>query len=395
MDERLETYLVKDAGRIATPALLIYPKIVEQNIRITLGMVGNDPQRWRPHIKTAKLGAVIRQMIGHGIHNFKCATTLELLTACQMGADDVLVAFAMTGANARRVLELAKQFPKTRGSVLVETVEQLAAWRDSGIGIFVDVNPGMNRTGVGNERIPEIVRICQASGAVLRGLHWYDGHISSGEPDERRAAAHQGYGRLMEIVHAVEAAGCKVGEVITSGTPVAPYGYSYAGFTNASFLHRISPGTVVYNDTTSLKQLAGFGYQAAAVVLATVISHPTAEKITCDAGHKSVSADAGVPTCAVIGHPELTPLKPSEEHLPMEVAAGAVVPAIGESLYLIPRHVCPSVNNFDEALLVVNGRVIGVEKVHARGHENPLLGENGVRFWETAAGSGTTAPLGG
>jgi len=373
MDATLEAYAVKDAARIVTPALLIYPEIVDQNIRITLGMVGNDPQRWRPHIKTAKLGAIIRRMLDAGIHNFKCATTLELLIACQAGAEDVLVAFAMTGANARRVLDLSRQFPKTRVSVLVEAAEQLAVWRDTGIGIFVDVNPGMNRTGVGNNRVDEIVKLCRDSGAALRGLHWYDGHLSSGEPAERSAQAHKGYDRLVEIVRAVEAAGCRVGEVITSGTPVAPYGYSYPGFRNAGFIHRISPGTVVYNDMTSLRQLAGFGYEPAAVILATVISHPLPEKITCDAGHKSVSADAGVPTCAVIGHQELTPLKPSEEHLPIEAPEGVALPAIGENLYLIPRHVCPSVNNFDEALMIVDGRVIGVERVSARGHESPLL----------------------
>jgi D-serine deaminase-like pyridoxal phosphate-dependent protein len=390
MDVSLQTYALHDAASIVTPALLIYPRIVEHNIRITLGMVGNDPQRWRPHIKTAKLGAVIRQMLGHGIGNFKCATTLELLTACQVGAEDVLVAFAMTGANARRVLELAKQFPKTRVSVLVESAAQLAAWRDTGIGIFIDVNPGMNRTGMNNDRSEEIVKLAQFSGPAFRGLHWYDGHISSGEPGERRAIAHSGYDRLMEIATAVESAGCKISEVITSGTPVAPYGYSYPGFQSASFVHRISPGTVVYNDTTSLKQLAEFGYQPAAIVLATVISHPMPNKITCDAGHKSVSADAGVPTCAVIGHPELTPLKPSEEHLPIEGASGATLPAIGDNLYLIPRHVCPSVNNFDEALMIVDGQISSVEKVNARGHENPLLGANSVRFWESAAQSGTS-----
>ena len=370
MDARLETYLVTDADRIVTPALLIYPKIVEQNIRITLGMVGSDPQRWRPHIKTAKLGAVMRQMMGQGIQNFKCATTLELLTACQMGASDVLVAFAMTGANAQRVLQVAKQFPKTRISVLVEASEQLPVWKDSGVGIFVDVNPGMNRTGVSNERVADIVKLARESGAAFRGLHWYDGHLGAGEPDERKAAAHRGYDKLVDIVKAVEAAGYSVGEVITSGTPVAPYGYSYPGFSNSKFVQRISPGTVVYNDITSLQQLAGFGYQPAALILTTVISHPAADRITCDAGHKSVSADAGVPTCAVLGHPELTPLKPSEEHLPIEVAAGAKVPAIGENLYLIPRHVCPSVNNFDEALMIVDGRITGVEKVNARGHES-------------------------
>jgi D-serine deaminase-like pyridoxal phosphate-dependent protein len=373
MDTTLEVYAVKDAARIVTPALLIYPEIVDQNIRITLGMVGNDPQRWRPHIKTAKLGAIVRRMLDAGIHNFKCATTLELLTACQAGAGDVLVAFAMTGANARRVLEVSRQFPKTRVSVLVEAAEQLAVWRDTGIGIFVDVNPGMNRTGVGNNRVDEIVNLCRDGAAALRGLHWYDGHLSSGEPAERSAQAHKGYDRLVEIVRAVEAAGCRVGEAITSGTPVAPYGYSYPGFRNAGFIHRISPGTVVYNDMTSLRQLAGFGYEPAAVILTTVISHPLPEKITCDAGHKSVSADAGVPTCAVIGHPELTPMKPSEEHLPIEAPAGVALPVIGENLYLVPRHVCPSVNNFDEALMIVDGRVVGVERVSARGHESPLL----------------------
>lgn len=372
MDLALETYAVKDAARIVTPALLIYPSIVEQNIQITLGMVGNDPERWRPHIKTAKLAAVIRLMLGHGIRNFKCATTLELLTVCQAGAADVLVAFAMNGANAQRVLQIAQQFANTRVSALVEAPGQLTPWRRTNIGIFVDVNPGMNRTGLNPDRVSEIVDLCRQSGAALRGLHWYDGHISSGELDERRALAHQGYGKLMQIVQAVEAAGCHVEEVITSGTPVAPFADSYPGFQNAGFLHRISPGTVVYNDTSSLKQLDGFGYQPAALVLTTVISHPLPEKITCDAGHKSVSADAGVPTCAVLGHPELTPLKPSEEHLPIEAAAGVPLPVIGENLYLIPRHVCPTVNNFDEALMIVNGQVSSIEKVTARGHESPL-----------------------
>jgi D-serine deaminase-like pyridoxal phosphate-dependent protein len=69
----------------------------------------------------------------------------------------------------------------------------------------------------------------------------------------------------------------------------------------------------------------------------------------------------------------LMPLSPSEEHLPMAVAAGAVGPQVGDALYLLPRHVCPTVNNFDCALLVQNGEVESVEKVSARGREAPLL----------------------
>jgi D-serine deaminase-like pyridoxal phosphate-dependent protein len=313
---------------------------------------------------------MVQRLIHHGIRNFKCATTLELLTACRAGASDVLVAFAMTGANARRVQELAREFLSTRISVLVESAAQIAAWKDGNVGVFIDVNPGMDRTGVPNDRVDEVVALASGIGADFRGLHWYDGHISSGEPVERTERAHAGYDKLMQIVQAVQKAGIHIEEVITSGTPVAPYSYSYKGFARASFIHRISPGTVIYNDTTSLQQLAGLGYQPAALILTTVISHPLAQKITCDAGHKSVSADAGVPTCAVIGRPDLAPQKPSEEHLPIE--GSGTMPRIGDQLYLLPKHICPSVNNFDEALMVVNGRVAGVERVTARGHEHPI-----------------------
>jgi D-serine deaminase-like pyridoxal phosphate-dependent protein len=75
----------------------------------------------------------------------------------------------------------------------------------------------------------------------------------------------------------------------------------------------------------------------------------------------------------VVGHPELTPLSPSEEHLPIAVAEGIAGPQVGDALFLLPRHICPTVNNFDDTLLVRNGRVEAVENVSARGHEAPLL----------------------
>ena len=81
------------------------------------------------------------------------------------------------------------------------------------------------------------------------------------------------------------------------------------------------------------------------------------------------TADAGVPTCVVAGHADYQPLKPSEEHLPVDVPASSAVPAIGSHVYLIPRHVCPTVNNFDHALIVQGGRITSIESVTARGRE--------------------------
>jgi D-serine deaminase-like pyridoxal phosphate-dependent protein len=178
----------------------------------------------------------------------------------------------------------------------------------------------------------------------------------------------------MKLVSEIERAGAYAPELITAGTPALPCSISYEPFHNGHFIHRVSPGTVVYNDASSLVELPSkCGYAPAVLVLTRVVSKPRPGTVTCDAGHKSVSADAGVPTCIVVGHPELTPLSPSEEHLPLAVNDGSAGPQVGEALYLLPRHICPTVNNFDSALVVRDGQILSVESVSARGHEAPLL----------------------
>jgi D-serine deaminase-like pyridoxal phosphate-dependent protein len=369
-------FRVAEAARLLTPALLVDRERVQHNIATTLRLLGGDANRWRPHVKTAKLGYVMHMMVDAGIRQVKCATSLELSVACQAGAQDVLVAYPLIGANAARVRRIAEENRGVAVSVLVEDESQIAQWRGTPLGLFVDVNPGMNRTGVPEDQTEAILRLTQAivaSGVRFYGLHYYDGHLSKYGFAGRCAQAHPGYERLMHIVDTLAKVGIEVPEVITAGTPAFPCSLSFREFSNAPFVHRVSPGTVVYCDATSLSQLPPeYGYLPAAAVMTRVVSHPAQGMITCDAGHKTVSADAGVPTCVVLGHPEVEPLTPSEEHLPMRVADGAPVPAIGELLYLIPRHVCPTVNNFDDAVIVRGGTLIAVEPVSARGRERPL-----------------------
>ncbi|HLK02820.1 MAG TPA: D-TA family PLP-dependent enzyme [Candidatus Acidoferrum sp.] len=372
-------FLVENSDDVMTPALLIYPDAIASNIGATLKVLHGNADRWRAHVKTAKLAFTMRMMADRGVTNFKCATTLELLVACQSGARDVLVAYPVVGANARRVREIADSFPGVRVSILAENEAQAIQWRGSRVGVFLDINPGMDRTGVEQDHHAEIVGLVgaiQNAGLEFRGLHYYDGHFGGVDESERVAAAHRGYERLLAVVAAVEQSGASVEEVITAGTPTFPASASFQGFHGKRFVHRISPGTIVYNDATSLAQLpSSLGLKPAVLVMTRVVSHPHSGKITCDAGHKSVSADAGLPTCVVVGHPELTPLGPSEEHLPMSVAEGSTPPKVGEILYLLPRHVCPTVNNFDLALVVRDNKIDSLEKVSARGREIPFLGE--------------------
>ena len=372
-----EAYRVSGIEDVMTPALVVYPEFIASNIKRTLALLGGDANRWRVHIKTAKLGYTLRMLVERGVRNFKCTTTLELLVACRCGAADVLVAYPVISANARRVREIAEQHPEVRVSVLVENEDQARQWRGSRLGVFVDINPGMNRTGIDEghgAEVFDLVRAIGASGLEFRGLHYYDGQHREPDEQERAKAAHHGYHRLIEIVAEIERMGIRVPEVITAGTPTLPSSLSFEGFRNAAFVHRVSPGTVVYCDASSLAQLSSkYGYRPAVLVLTRVVSRPREGMVTCDAGHKAVSADSGVPTCVAVGRPELAPLTPSEEHLPMAVEGAAAGPRTGEALYLLPRHVCPTVNNFDHALLVRDGEIESVEKVSARGREAPLL----------------------
>ena len=369
---QLTDYRVDDTS-LQTPMLMIYADLVQHNIDCMIRLLSNEPNRWRPHLKTAKLGCIMRMLVEAGVKTAKCATTLELLAACQAGFEDVLVAYPHMGRNAQRIAAIAALYPEVRVSAMVESNKQIVDWVDTSVDLFIDLNTGMNRTGIdGNARaVTELAEEIRSARLHFRGLHFYDGNSTEPDPAERAERANARYDQLFELISDIEGSGTRIGELITSGTPALPCAVVYRKFWNAPFTCQVSPGTVVYNDASSLAQLpAAYGFRPAAVVISQVVSHPKPDVITCDAGHKSVSVDSGVPNCLVLANDSLHPLKPSEEHLPLSVHPPADAPALGTMLYLLPRHVCPTVNNFDVAAIVKQGMVVGMERVTARGHEH-------------------------
>src|SRR5512138_2383852 len=93
----LSSYLIAEIGALMTPALAIYADALDDNISAMLKLLGS-PDRWRPHIKTAKLEFTMCRLVERGVTRLKCATSLELLTACRAGATDVCVAYPGVGS---------------------------------------------------------------------------------------------------------------------------------------------------------------------------------------------------------------------------------------------------------------------------------------------------------
>ena len=357
--------------QLETPALVVYLDRVRDNIRRMIGYVG-APDRWRPHLKTTKIPEVWRELLVAGVRQFKCATTREAsvfveLAEAEGEAVDLLVAYPLRGPALNRIAEISRRATKTKLSLLVEDPELVASLPPH-VGVFVDINPGMNRTGIPMHDAAAIAEVARAAGERFRGLHFYDGHLHDEDLAARRAAIFAGYERVLELVAALVADGISVGEVVTAGTPAFHHALQFAPFaTSDTFVHRVSPGTVVFHDQRSEVDNPDVDLQPAALVLSRIISHPAADIATCDAGSKSVAAEAGDPCAFVLGDAMLHALAPSEEHLPLRVAAGPLPPR-GSLVSLVPRHVCPTVNLAEVALLCEDSGATRVVSVAARAH---------------------------
>jgi D-serine deaminase-like pyridoxal phosphate-dependent protein len=369
-DYALPTDLTRD---LLSPALVVYLDNVRHNVRVVIERAG-DVDRWRPHVKTSKLPAVWAELAAAGVRHFKCATTREalhlgrMLDAQDVAGADVLLAHPLVGPALERLGQIARAHPATRFDVLCEAAEIV---RDvpPEVGVYVDVNPGMDRTGIPLGQDERIHAVARAAGARFRGVHFYDGHLHDLDGAARAAQVHAGYAPLLELVAGLAAAGSPVAEVITAGTPAFLAALDHAPLRALEgTLHRVSPGTVTFHDARSQAENPQLPLRPAALVFTRVVSHPAADRVTCDAGSKSLAAEAGDPCAEVLGHPELVAETPNEEHLPLRVRAGER-PRRGTELLLVPRHVCPTVNLAEEAVLIEGGAVREVAPVAARAHE--------------------------
>jgi D-threonine aldolase len=207
----------------------------------------------------------------------------------------------------------------------------------------------------------------KACGANFNGLHFYEGGEVSHNVEEREKACNQHYERLLTLREKVKnAINREPGALLTSGTPSYLFALKYEGFKGID--HRVGAGTIVYWDLNSdnyWPENTTFKY--AATVLSRVLSRPTDNHFTMDAGSKAVAAEAARPSTSILNHPEYIGQGPSEEHFPYQAPKGDA-PKSGEMFELVSRHICPTCNLAESAMLVEKDKCIKVVKVTARAH---------------------------
>jgi D-serine deaminase-like pyridoxal phosphate-dependent protein len=89
-------------------------------------------------------------------------------------------------------------------------------------------------------------------------------------------------------------------------------------------------------------------------VLTRVVSKPGPNLICLDLGHKSVAAENPHPRAEFPQIPDARAVMHSEEHLLLETSRAADL-EVGHALYAFPKHICPTVALYSEAVTVTNG----------------------------------------
>jgi len=85
----------------------------------------------------------------------------------------------------------------------------------------------------------------------------------------------------------------------------------------------------------------------------------------CDLGHKAIAAENPLPRVHFLNAPNAVPKAQSEEHLSVTVEDTSIY-QVGDVLYGVPVHVCPTVALYAEANIVENSEVHQQWKVIAR-----------------------------
>lgn len=348
-----------------SPSLIVDASIVRKNIAEMIRMVG-DVSRLRPHIKTHKTSEGIQMMMEAGIHKFKCATIAEAELLAMNGAKDILLAYQPVGPKIERLYQLTNNYPNIQFGCLTDNESAANAignsfhQHQSNIDVYVDLNVGMNRTGIVPEDAFTLIKSIQhISGLNFKGLHVYDGHHRQVDFTEKEKACEKGFEPVYSLIKQIEAEGINKPIIIAGGSPSFSVHCKHAD-------RDCSPGTNIFWDKGYASICPEQHFEPAVKVLTRVISLPGSNKICIDLGHKAVASENEINKRIFFpDYPQLRPLSQSEEHMVLETD-GEHAFTTADLLIGIPYHICPTVALHESLYEVKEGKVINEWKVLAR-----------------------------
>lgn len=386
VDPALQAMLGERVDGLDTPALVIDLDAAMRNLQRMIAFTQKHGLILRPNAKMHKSPAFAQLQVKAGAVGV-CVVTVAAAEAMFAGGlrNIYLKNQVLSPAKLQRVALLTEQLKRAGGRMAIavdsiEGIERLARAMtavDAVIDVFVEVDIGHERCGVEpGEPTVELVRTLQQhTGPRLRyaGLQAYQGgaqHVHKLE--HRHMFSIVATARLRGTLSLLDEAGLKPPVVTGGGTG------SFVHEAASGLWDELQPGSFLFMDAGYLRNErdpAQPVFEPALFVKSQVIS-VSAKHAVCDAGTKALSQGRGLPQLWPLpGQPMLAVGKGGDEHsllLPQSPHDGLPhLPALGESVWLIPYRCDPTVNLHAHLFVVRGGLVDGwiedVFPVQARG----------------------------
>ena len=352
-----------DLSGIDSPSIILIREIMEKNIAVALDMVPLN--RFRPHVKTNKTPEVCKILIEKGVNKFKTSTIAETEMMAMLGAKDVLLAHQLTSVKMERFIKLITEYPETHFSCIFDNFDNLAYFNEIlkyhkiKQDIFIDVNVGMDRTGVNCYKLIDLYQQSSTLDNInIRGFHIYDGHIRESDVMQREITVNKTFQQAYLKIEQIENFTNKKFEIVAGGS---------SSFSVHAQNKRVecSPGTFIFWDWKYTRLFPDLKFECAVYIVTRVISVLDGKRICLDVGHKAVSAENPFPRLKLFHFPEAKSLLQSEEHLVIEIEDTSKV-KVGEVFLAIPDHICPTVALYEYMHVIENNKYVYDWQIVAR-----------------------------
>ncbi len=349
------------ARQYGTPAVVIDLDVVDRNIDRLQRTCDAAGLRNRPHIKTHKSPVLAAQQRDRGAKGITCQKLGEAEVMAEAGLDDILISYNVLGEEKmQRLARLLRTGVTVRpccdNPIVADGYVDAARLAGRELEVLVECDTGRERAGVETpaEAIALARRIAGHDGLSFGGLLLY-------APEDRLAESQK---FLDEVKEGLREHGLEPGIVSTGGTP----NLRNLGRIKGATEHR--SGTSIFNDRMMLTCGAATLEDCALAVYATVVSRAGPLRGILDSGSKTLTSDTGggldgfglireYPNARIKGF--------AEEHGMLDLSSSRRKPSIGETVSIIPNHVCVVVNMVDELVTVRGGEIAGTLPVAARG----------------------------
>ena len=338
---------VRSLDEVPTPALVFDGRAVAANIEALAAYGRKHNLGIRPHTKTHKSVKLAKMQLDAGACGLTMAKVGEAEVMSELDAELLIAYPVFDPARKRRVANLAKRRSVIVGvdsAMAAEALGAAAAEAGSTIGILVDIDVGMGRTGVATPLAAlELAQlVSRTKGLKLEGIMCYPGHVWRPVDDQAEPMGLIS-AKLRETLDLWKKSGLAARIVSGGSTPTAYQSHLVPEFTE------IRPGTYIFNDYNELRGGYSSFDQCAAHIIVTVISNAVPGQIVIDGGSKTFTSDACIADResgfgSVIGVPAARIVRLSEEHGQVDVRGVDSPPKLGQRLAVIPNHICPCVN---------------------------------------------------